>query len=848
MRIRIVIVCLVSFLFSTQIQSQENTTRGVSFSTLEQEQPVKGNIYAIIMGISSYPFLKPLNYADKDAELFKTFLKSPAGGNVKEENIFMLLNEDAKAASFWVKGQAWLKVKNLQKGDRVYYFFAGHGDAISKEEYFFLTYDCNPAGDKNNYIVTGNLPLYNLKSRIAQMSTQGIDVVLIMDACRSNELPGGAEGQKSLSEAVVEKKAGETIMLSASSGQEAIEDRKIGNGHGLFTYYLIDGLSGNADIETGNKDGRVDFAELEDYVRPKVRNEAQQKYNHRQIPYFATNEPSKIINKVDTNFLKQWQATKQTTKEVNSDYIANTKNKNRQGSEVEMDSNITKLYNYFSAAIKKYHLIGDSSAEYWYNKLKNNYLKHSLTEDATYTLATEMVNFAQAKINFYLNEREAEITEADENNIDKSIVEKKNKILETPYSITAQILEKGIDIAKTFDDEVSKRYAAKLYFLKARGFLSDNEENILVNDQLNINEIYSGIPQAFINAYQAKNLDSFAAFNYHLLAKIQHLKTIKFHYDKQNKIRTGYYFRRDLIKNITDSIKYYENKAIKLAPNWSYPYQYLANQILDFTKNYQSENVISILREGLSKDLKNYGILLSLVKYYYPTNNNMISNVDSFFYFAFLAKTNAGNSSIRIDKVNDFLIAYYLRNEKIDSAIKLFTDIKSDDLLDETLSAIQYFYQKQKNEEFIYNFAAIMRKNNLYNTVMNISFNISLLNKHNIPFAKKILRLNLDSKNKTKLLRTYSLLAEFNWDMKEFDSCIYYYKKSLEIEKNNETYYNISCCYSLLKNKKEALYYLEQALANGYKDFAHIKEDKDLDFIRNTTDFAALLKKYNKKV
>ncbi len=137
MRIRIVIVCLVSFLFSTQIQSQENTTRGVSFSTLEQEQPVKGNIYAIIMGISSYPFLKPLNYADKDAELFKTFLKSPAGGNVKEENIFMLLNEDAKAASFWVKGQAWLKAKNLQKGDRVYYFFAGHGDAISKEEYFF---------------------------------------------------------------------------------------------------------------------------------------------------------------------------------------------------------------------------------------------------------------------------------------------------------------------------------------------------------------------------------------------------------------------------------------------------------------------------------------------------------------------------------------------------------------------------------------------------------------------------------------------------------------------------------------------------------------------------------------
>ena len=65
--------------------------------------------YALIIGISNYKFIRPLSYADKDAELFRDFMKSSGGGNLKEDNVFCLLNEDAKAANFWVKGMSWLK-------------------------------------------------------------------------------------------------------------------------------------------------------------------------------------------------------------------------------------------------------------------------------------------------------------------------------------------------------------------------------------------------------------------------------------------------------------------------------------------------------------------------------------------------------------------------------------------------------------------------------------------------------------------------------------------------------------------------------------------------------------------
>ncbi|MDI9878301.1 hypothetical protein QM491_02575 [Flectobacillus sp. LYT7W] len=40
--------------------------------------------------------------------------------------------------------------------------------------------------------------------------------------------------------------------------------------------------------------------------------------------------------------------------------------------------------------------------------------------------------------------------------------------------------------------------------------------------------------------------------------------------------------------------------------------------------------------------------------------------------------------------------------------------------------------------------------------------------------------------------------------------------------------------------------YLEQALQKDYNDFAHIKEDTDLDNIRALPEFSALLKKYQK--
>lgn len=53
----------------------------------------------------------------------------------------------------------------------------------------------------------------------------------------------------------------------------------------------------------------------------------------------------------------------------------------------------------------------------------------------------------------------------------------------------------------------------------------------------------------------------------------------------------------------------------------------------------------------------------------------------------------------------------------------------------------------------------------------------------------------------------------------------------------NGAYYNLCCTFSLLDNKPMALTYFKKSIEAGYIDYAHIKEDSDLNNIRNEKDF-----------
>ena len=59
--------------------------------------------------------------------------------------------------------------------------------------------------------------------------------------------------------------------------------------------------------------------------------------------------------------------------------------------------------------------------------------------------------------------------------------------------------------------------------------------------------------------------------------------------------------------------------------------------------------------------------------------------------------------------------------------------------------------------------------------------------------------------------------------------------------------YDAACLYSVMGEKEKTLSYLRQSLEDGYRRFAHIKRDRDLNNIRNTEEFKVLMKEYEEK-
>jgi clan AA aspartic protease (TIGR02281 family) len=71
-----------------------------------------------------------------------------------------------------------------------------------------------------------------------------------------------------------------------------------------------------------------------------------------------------------------------------------------------------------------------------------------------------------------------------------------------------------------------------------------------------------------------------------------------------------------------------------------------------------------------------------------------------------------------------------------------------------------------------------------------------------------------------------------------------------EVLKQNDSagnYYDAACLYSVMNEKEKALSYLRSALEKGYKRFVHIRRDRDLNNIRELSEFNLLLKEYEQK-
>lgn len=82
--------------------------------------------------------------------------------------------------------------------------------------------------------------------------------------------------------------------------------------------------------------------------------------------------------------------------------------------------------------------------------------------------------------------------------------------------------------------------------------------------------------------------------------------------------------------------------------------------------------------------------------------------------------------------------------------------------------------------------------------------------------------------------------------LEQKDKAIEVLNTALDKDKKGNCY-DAACLYSVMGENEKALSYLRQSLEDGYRRFAHIKRDRDLNNIRNTEEFKVLMKEYEEK-
>jgi len=252
-------IAITFFLF---IQSVSSLLAQVSQQTVNNAGH-PGNTYAVIVGISKYESdgITQLDFAHKDAQVFADYLKSKAGGVVPEENIRLLLNENATYGAIY-DALNWL-LETTRKDDLVYFYFSGHGDMENNTIYklgFLLSYNTPRVNYINNAVRIEDL---NYIANTLSL-TNHAKVVLITDACHSGKLAGSEfRGNFLVGEQLRTVQRNEIRITSCAPDQLSMEDEGWDGGRGVFSYYLIKGLEGLADY---GHDGTVTVNEIKNYL------------------------------------------------------------------------------------------------------------------------------------------------------------------------------------------------------------------------------------------------------------------------------------------------------------------------------------------------------------------------------------------------------------------------------------------------------------------------------------------------------------------------------------------------------------------------------------------------------
>ena len=269
-----------------------NQEKIIKTEKLEKLDPTKVSVatnknkVALIFGIGNTTKTPAASYANKDAQYFYEYAKKVFG--IPEQNIELLIDEKASLIESLGRVNKWLPAKIKKNKTDLIIFFAGHGLASPDgKDLYLLSQDSDP--DLLSRTALSRSELFE-----AILKYDPKSVTMFFDTCFS----GISRDEKTLlaSARPVRVVADETrspsknfTIFSASQLDQISSGIKDAQ-HGIFSYFLMKGLEGNADI---NKDNKLTNGELLSYMDDKISIQASS-LGREQNPSL-TGDPDKVL-------------------------------------------------------------------------------------------------------------------------------------------------------------------------------------------------------------------------------------------------------------------------------------------------------------------------------------------------------------------------------------------------------------------------------------------------------------------------------------------------------------------------------------------------------------------------
>jgi len=227
--------------------------------------------FLISVGITTHrdPQLTTRKYGALDAEMVATYFQSLGG--VPASNVRLLVDMKALRADIEEAILDWLPAR-VTADSIVIVYFSGQAKVLPGGEVFLVPYEGGASPTRLYPLKDLYVGLSRLKARQVVLVFDGAVTALGQDQkTRGKDPQWDSGGPNNIAR-----------FIATSGMRDTLESEKIR--HGLFTYYLLKGLKGEADE---NLDGEVTLGELGVFLQRTVPVAAKTAFNQEQHPLIA---------------------------------------------------------------------------------------------------------------------------------------------------------------------------------------------------------------------------------------------------------------------------------------------------------------------------------------------------------------------------------------------------------------------------------------------------------------------------------------------------------------------------------------------------------------------------------